>query len=45
MYLEEDINFFIFLRLSFTFYEPIHVHPIFLRLNPNYLVRRNPLRL
>ena len=45
MYSEEDINFYIFLRISFTLYEPICVHPIFLRLHPNYLVRRNSLRL
>lgn len=44
MYSEEDINFFIFLRL-FTFFEPIRAYPIFLRLHPNYLVRRNSLRL
>lgn len=45
MYSEEDINFFIFLRLSFTFFEPIRFNPIFLRLHPNYLVRKNSLRL
>jgi hypothetical protein len=45
MYSEEDINFFIFLRLSFTFFESVRIGPIFLRLHPNYLVRRNFLRL
>ena len=45
MYSEECINFFIFLRLLFTFYEPIRAYPIFLRLHPNYLVRKNSLRL
>ena len=45
MFTDDEINFFIFLRLLFTFYESIQFHSIFLRLHPNYLIRRNSLRL